>query len=103
MKVEIIGNVCKVTRETGDKKIYSESLLLYKVKNELIKQGYDVIKKLVQKDGHLYGDKYLHYIRTRNWKAKDFMMIYDNEYALRFSYEDYNKEGEKEFNIERGN
>jgi len=98
MKVEIIGNICKVTRESTDKKLYNESLLLHKIKLELIKQGYDVIKKRMWKDGHLYGHDNTQYIRTRNKKAKDFMMIYDGNYAIRFNYEDYNK-GELILNI----
>ena len=92
MKVDLTTYQCIITRETNDPKIYNESLLLYKVKNELIKQGYDVIKKRMWKDGHLYGDETLQYIRTRNPKAKDFMMIYDNDYAIRPMVEDYNKD-----------
>ena len=100
MKVEIIGNICKVTRESNDKKLYNESLLLHKVKLELIKQGYDVIKKRMWKDGHLMGNDNTQYIRSRNPKAADFMAIYDNTYAIKFSYEDYNN-GVKLFLIQR--
>jgi hypothetical protein len=91
MKVELIGNVCKVTKEATDKKLYNESLLLHKVKLELIKQGYDVIKKRMWKDGHLMGDDTTQYIRSRNPKADNFIMVYDGDYALRLSIEDYNK------------
>jgi hypothetical protein len=104
MKVEINGNQCVITKEAGDPKFYGmsgESLLLYKIKQELIKQGYDVIKKRIQKDGHMIGDEEMQYIRTRNWKAKDFMMIYDGDYVFRAMTGDFNK-GELILNIERG-
>jgi len=107
MKVELKNHTCIVTRETGDPKIYNESLFLHKVKLELIKQGHDVIKKRMWKDGHLYGNDETQYIRSRNvgkqfQDSHDFIMVYDNDYALRASYEDYNKEGEKEFWVARG-
>jgi hypothetical protein len=103
MLVKITGNQCVITKETMDKKFYGmsgESLLLYKIKQELQKQGFDVIKKRMQKDGHMYGDETLQYIRTRNPKAKDFMMIYDGNYAVRAMTDDFNK-GKLILNIER--
>ena len=84
MKVELTEHECKVTRE-NDSKIYNESRLLHKVKVELIRQGYDVIKKLMWKDGHLVADTQ-HYIRER----KGNFAIWHSDYALRFNYEDYN-------------
>ena len=101
MKAELNGNTCKVIREDGDGKIYNESLLLHKVKKELIQQGYDVIKKRMWKDGHLMGNDTTQYIRSRKWNADNFMMIYDGNYAIRFSYEDYNNDGVLYLNIER--
>ncbi len=107
MKVILNEHTLTVTREKGDPKIYSESLLLHKVKLELIKQGHDAIKKRMWRDGHMYGDDTTQYIRSRNMSKKfqdshDFIMVYDNDYALRASYKDYNKEGEKEFWVTRG-
>jgi hypothetical protein len=95
VKVELSNNGCKVTRENGDPKIYSESLLLYRVKKELIRQGFDVIKKLMSKDGHLVDDTQ-QYIRER----KDKFAIWFSAYALRFSFEDYNKDGEVIYQVE---
>ena len=99
MKVIVKEHICIVTKEPNDSKIYNESALLYQVKNELIRQGYDVIKKLMWKDGHLVSDTQ-HYIRTRKEKDPKFMMIWDTSYAVRFSYEEYNK-GELVLAIER--
>ena len=102
MKVELQKSHCIITREEGDPKIYSESLLLDKVKKELIKQGYDVIKKRMWKDGHLYGDDTLQYIRTRNVKdEKNFFQIYDNDYAIRPMVRDFN-EGSLDLWVDRG-
>ena len=100
MEVELNDTYCKVIREPGDPKIYSESTLLYKVKRELIKQGYDVIKKRMWKDGHLFGSDTTQYIRSRRTTNKPFLMIYDESYQLRLSYEDYNK-GELILTVDR--
>jgi len=88
MKVTLTENSCLVEREPTDKKIYSESLFWYKVKQELQKQGHDVIKKLMWKDGHLVSDK-VYYIRERKGK----FAIWDSAYAVRFTYEPYNRDG----------
>jgi hypothetical protein len=104
MKVTLAKNECKVIRENGDPKYYGmsgESKLLHHIKLELIKQGYDVIKKLMWKDGHMYGDDNLHYIRSRRYTENDWLFIYDNEYAIRAMTEDFNK-GELSLAVDRG-
>ena len=106
MKVELAKYHCIITREEGDPKIYSESLLLYKIKQELIRQGHDVIKKRMWKDGHLMGDDKLQYIRSRNLSKKfqdshDFIMVYDGDWAIRAMETDYNN-GRLVLNLERG-
>jgi len=94
MKVALNNSGCTVTREDGDSKLYNESRLLHLVKKELIQQGYDVIKKLMCKDGHLVDDTQ-HYIRDR----KGNFAIWFGSYAIRNSYEDYN-EGEAFYQVE---
>jgi hypothetical protein len=106
MKVVLGNHILTATREEGDPKIYSESLLLHGIKKELIKQGHDVIKKRMWKDGHLYGDDKLQYIRSRNKGKKfqnshDFIMVYDGNYAIRAMEKEYN-EGELTLLVERG-
>ena len=86
MKVEMGMGTCTVTRETSDPKYYSESRLLYHVKLALIAQGYDVIKKRMWRDGHMVDDT-CQYIRDR----KGAFAVWDDQYALRFTYEDFNK------------
>lgn len=108
MKVAIRSIVdkhaCLVEREPGDRKIHipkgrkaytwgsAESLLLHKVKTILNSRGYDLIKKRMHKDGHMTSEEkqYLRQRNVKNLKPGDLYCIYDNEYDLRNSAEDYN-------------
>jgi hypothetical protein len=89
MKVEMLKNSVVVRREPSDKKIYKETEFWHKVKRELQSQGYDVIKKLMWKDGHLV-DSNEYYIRERKWK----FYIRQIDYAIRPVYEFFNNEQE---------
>ena len=92
MKITIEGSVCKVERETTDPKIYNESRLLHLIKTQLNHQGYDLIKKLMWKDGHMTSD-HLHYLRVRNprkIKSGEFYAIWHERFALEVSYEEFN-------------
>lgn len=90
-------NSCVVTREPNDKRLSrpgwtgtdADSTFWYHVAKTLQKQGYDVIRKRMSKDGHMYGSDSTQYVRSRD-KKKGFM-IYDGDYALRFAFEDFNK------------
>jgi len=103
MKVELNleEGYCKVTKEDGDKYIstsgYSrqkETTLLYRIKKELIKQGYDMIQKRMWRDGHMVDD-HQNYIRTRcsidddNWFG-----IYNGSWQIFDAGERYNQDGE---------
>jgi hypothetical protein len=76
-------NFCKVVADGNDPVFKrggwsdAESTLLHHVKIELIKQGYDVIKKRMWRDGHMV-DENQQYIRTRD-KKKGFY-IYNANY-----------------------
>jgi len=83
------GNV-DIYRDNGPK-IYSDSVFWYAVKRELRKQGYDVIKKLMWKDGHLKDDNE-YYVRSRKYLPDSFM-ISQTDYAIRSAYDDYNQDG----------
>ena len=102
MKVELQEHICIITREDGDPKFYNsgwalaDSVFMHHVKLELIKQGFDVIKKRMCKDGHMVSDEQ-QYIRDREW---DFC-IYDHQYAIRSSAEDFNNDGIVELKVER--
>jgi hypothetical protein len=109
MKVELKDHVCIITREKDDPKYYGlggESNIWYAIKVNLQKQGFDVIKKLMWKDGHLYGDDHTYYIRSRNLGKKfsnthEWFQIYDNDYAIRAMTRDFN-EGELSLMVARG-
>jgi hypothetical protein len=103
MKVQFLLNSkdkyngkCTITKEAGDEKFYSESVLLYHVKNILNKDGHDLIKKVMSKDGHMVGgDTYPYYLRDRKSKY----CIYDPNYCLRSIAEDFNERGVVELEI----
>ncbi|MGO9377324.1 MAG: hypothetical protein ACLP29_02080, partial [Dissulfurispiraceae bacterium] len=100
MKVEFTKSRLVVSREEKDPaKFYSESTLLHHIKRRLIAMGFDVIKKLMWKDGHMVADT-CHYIRSRKYSDDNFFMAWDGAYALRFLYEDWNKHGELSLDLE---
>lgn len=84
-------------RESTDPKFYGvkyakgEKALFHFLKGELNKQGNDFIKKGIQKDGHLMGDQYQPYLRTRSPKSPGLnVAIYSGFYAIRGANEDWN-------------
>ena len=109
MQVELGNHTCTVTRESGDPKLYGggwgdgESRLLYHVKLALIAQGYDVIKKRIQKDGHMMGDEFQQYIRTHNQKDPNGFSIYSGFYAIKGANEVYNQAGKVCLMVSRWN
>jgi len=83
MKVTLTQNSCVVEKESGDPHFSNggyanaESTFLYHVKQELIKQGFDVIKKRMWKDGHMMDDMQ-QYLRTgKIRKGQPYMMIWN--------------------------
>jgi len=100
MRVVIAPGHLMVTREfksefsKGDPKFYSESILLHHIKLILIEIGYDVIKKLMWKDGHMVAETQ-HYIRSRKVGGDpEAMYIWDGRYNVRNLAEDFNNNGE---------
>ena len=88
-----------VTREESDPKVYSESLLLYRLKLALNKKSFDLIKKRMWKDGHMMGGDDMQYLRSRNRKAKPGYQIFDGRYALRLTTEDFNNFEEVKYDV----
>ena len=80
------GGLALVTRTKSDPKFYNDSRLWYAICKYLNRKGYDVIKKLMCKDGHLVSDTQ-HYVRARNktW------CIHDPNYQIENAYVDFNK------------
>jgi hypothetical protein len=86
---------CTVTREPGDP-VFSgnvnaagESRLLYHMKKQLNKEGWDFIKKRMHKDGHMVDDMQ-QYLRQRkpNKETKEEWCIYNNYFGIRGADED---------------
>lgn len=105
MKLEFNGNTLTVTREPNDPKYYGtvngkgESTLLHAIKVELNKQGYNLIKKRMWKDGHLVDDMQ-QYLRTRKKGAgKADLRIYNHNWAIKGAEKDFN-DGEVTLSID---
>ncbi len=109
VKLDLQTGTCVVTREAGDPLFkpagwlghgnYTngpESTFLYHVKRELQKQGYDVIKKRMGKDGHLVDDRQ-QYLRTRKWThdggISEFC-IWNSSWQIWDAGERFNQDGE---------
>jgi hypothetical protein len=96
VELNLEKRICIVTKESNDPvcsgivNAKGESRLLYLIKKELIKQGFDVIKKRMYKDGHLVDDLQ-QYVRTRS--SKKGFMIYNNSWACYGAEEPFNKDG----------
>ena len=107
VQLDLIRRTCKVVREPGDKIIarsgYNgsvESPFLYCVKQELIKQGFDVIKKLAWKDGGLC-DMKQQWIRTRHFEGKTTpeFALYNGASCIQDAGEEYNRDGEYSLDV----
>ena len=86
-----------MTRESSDPKLFGarnaagESCLLYHVKEELKRQGHDVIKKRMWKDGYMV-DNLRQYIRTRQNYRPSFCVL-NSRWAIAGAEVDYNERG----------
>jgi hypothetical protein len=76
-----------IEKEDGDKTIYTETAFFHAVKKILNSQGHDLIKKNMEKDGHMMSAPY--YLRDRKWKY----CFYDGEYAIRDIAKEYRCSG----------
>lgn len=92
-----IGHVV-LTREDSDPKFHGtacakgEHALFHLIKKWLNARGFSLIKKRAQNDGHLVGDQYQPYLRSK--KVVDGipnLMIISGLYNLRGANEDWNK------------
>ena len=85
MLLEFRKNCIVVRKEVTDRKYgRKESQLYYDIKKVLIAKGYDCIKKLAWKDGHLVDDN-MYYLRDRKkrWSLSDAL------YSVRFLTEGF--------------
>lgn len=98
---------CLVEREPGDRRYRrggfggtAESHFLHHVKQALVKQGYDVIKKRMHRDGHMV-DEFQQYLRERTVrKGKRCLTLRNGSWALYDAGERFNEDGRVELLVE---
>lgn len=108
MKLIMHKYALEVIKEPGDLRFSGrvnaagESRLLYHIKKQLNKTGFDLIKKHCWRDGHLM-DNYQQYLRTRKPSGdpeKD-IYIYSGFFAIEGAEEVLNRTGTVSFLVER--
>lgn len=117
MIVSIVDSRCHVYREPGDPVFRpnrnrnswsppgwcaAESRLLHHVQKTLDRRGYDLIKKRMGRDGHLFGSEYSQYLRSRNLRAIPSLYVYHADCALEVAAENYNLLGRAAFDVVYG-
>jgi hypothetical protein len=98
MRIAINPNSITFTREENDPKFYGithakgEHALFHFIKKIMNARGFSLIKKRMQKDGHMMGDEYQPYLRTKNPRVKGpHVMLYSGFYQIRGANEDWNE------------
>lgn len=100
MKLLIDNIHVTVQREVGDKPAKTESQLLHWLKVRLnAEHGFNLIKKLMWKDGHLVSETQ-HYLRNAG-RNKWAVMIWDSNYAIESTADIYNSGKPTRYRIER--
>jgi hypothetical protein len=117
MIVTIVDRTCHLYRQPGDPVFRpnrsgsswsppgwygAESRLLHQVKLILNRRGYDLIKKRMWKDGHLFGTEHTQYLRSRVIKSTPSICIYHADHAIEIAAEVFNKLGRVELAVEYG-
>ena len=117
MIVSIVGSSCYVYCEPGDavfrpnRSRYSwsppgwygaESRLLYNVLKIVNGRGYDLIKKRMWRDGHMFGSDHTQYLRSLNLKGVPSLYVYHADYALEVAAESFNVLGRVELDVTYG-
>ncbi len=117
MIVSMVDRTCYVHREDGDPIFRpntsgsswsppgwygAESRLLHHVLRILNARGYDLIKKRMWKDGHLFGTEHAQYLRSRNVRGKLSLCIYHADHAVEIAAESFNVLGRFALAVEYG-
>src|SRR4051812_3548154 len=117
MIVSIVGNSCYVYREprapvyrpNRSRSSWSppgwygaESRLLHNVQKILNGRGYDLLKKRMWRDGHMFGCEHSQYLPSRNLKAIPSLYVYHPHYALEIVAESYNVLGRVRLDVVYG-
>jgi hypothetical protein len=117
MIVRIVDRTCYVYRQPGDPIFRpnrsgsswsapgwygAESRMLHHVLRILNARGYDLIKKWMWKDGHLFGTEYTQYLRRRHVRGMPSLCVYHADHAVEIAAELFNKLGRIELAVEYG-
>jgi hypothetical protein len=117
MIVSIIGRSCYVYKQDGDPMFRpnkgdsswsapgwygAESRLLYHVQKILNQRGYDLLKKKMWKDGHMFGTDHSQYLRSRDFQGAQSLCIYHANHAVEIAAELFNKISLVELAVEYG-
>jgi len=115
--VSIVGTSCYVYREPQDPKFLpnksknswsppgwfgAESRLLHHIRKILNARGYNLLKKRIWRDGHMFGSDHSQYLRSRSLKATPSLYIYHPNVALEVAAESYNVLGMVELEVTYG-
>ena len=75
---------------------------MYNVQKILNERGYDLLKKRMWRDGHMFGCEHSQYVRSRNLKATPSIYIYHANAALEVAAESWNVLGRVELDVVYG-
>jgi len=114
MIVSIVDSRCHVYRKPGDPVLRpnrspsswsppgwcaAESRLLHNVRKILDRRGFNLLKKRMWRDGHMFGSEHTQYLRSRNLKAVPSLYVYHADCALEVAAENYNVLGRAAFDV----
>ncbi|OJW24485.1 MAG: hypothetical protein BGO49_22585 [Planctomycetales bacterium 71-10] len=117
MFVSIVDTYCYVYRQPGDPVLRpnrsriswsppgwyaAESRFLHNVRKILDRRSYDLIKKRMWRDGHLFGSEHLQYLRSRKLRVVPSLYVYHADAALEVAAENYNVLGRATFDVVYG-
>ena len=88
MTFVVNGGICKLVREKGER-FRNSSQVFFQLRNLMRGAGYDVVKRNMEQDGHLMGDRHTYYVRDRRGR----FAVYDGDYAIRDTARDLNEHG----------
>ncbi len=90
MKLKFVDSYIECHQEQSDPRMKNESHFFYHLKLALNKQGYDLIKKLMWKDGHMTDDL-RYYLRQKKIKKNEpCAMVIDDAYYFRNTAKAFN-------------
>ncbi len=75
---------------------------MYNVQKILNERGYDLLKKRMWRDGHMFGGEHNQYVRSRDVKSVPSMYVYHANAALEVAAESFNTLGRVRLDVAYG-